>query len=230
MNWLIVLGGGQGTRVGKKINKVFLKINHRPIIYWTLKTAQQCLTINKIIVVVQKKYSAIIKGFGFDKISSIVEPAIGSRQDSTAKIIDLIAHQIKSNDLIGIHNAANPFVTSQEITQVFSIAKKNQSALLAVPAIDTIKITNNQKLTINSPLKNNCWGAQTPQVAQFSLLQKAFQKAQKEKFQGTDDTQLILRMGIKSKIVECSRHNFKITYPDDLEKARKIFKKLKIIE
>lgn len=227
MNWLIILGGGKGTRVGQDKNKVLLDINNKPIIYWTIKTAQDCDDIDKIIVVTQKKYFQKIKNFNFSKVVQLIEPTNLTRQDSTNKVLKLMEKQINDDDLVGIHNAANPFTTKDEIKRVYKAAHDHQASLLAVKVVDTIKITNDQGFTIDSPLKKNCWAAQTPQVGQFKILKKAFQKAKKDNFQGTDDTQLMLRIGIKAKIVECSRNNFKITYPEDLEKAEQIIKFLK---
>jgi 2-C-methyl-D-erythritol 4-phosphate cytidylyltransferase len=224
MNWLIILGGGKGSRVGKNKNKVLLEINQMPVIYWTMKTAQDSSIIDKIIVVIQKKHFKTIKKFSFPKVVQLIEPTDSTRQDSTNKVLNLLKNQINDDDLVGIHNAANPFTTRDEIKRVFEATQKHQAALLAVRVIDTIKITDNDGFAIDSPLKINCWGAQTPQVGKFKVLKKAFQTAQKDNFQGTDDTQLMLRIGVKAKIVECSRNNFKITYPEDLVKAEKLFK------
>jgi 2-C-methyl-D-erythritol 4-phosphate cytidylyltransferase len=219
MNWIIIHGGGRGSRLGKKTNKIFLKIKKRSVIYWTIKKAQECECIDKIIVSVTKNKFKIIKNFGFDKVETTVEPA-NSRQETTAKIISRL--KAKDNDLIGIHNAANPLVSNKELIEVYKAAKKYKSALLAIKVVDTIKISDDKNLTILSPLKSVCWGAQTPQVIEFGLLKKAFDKAKQDKFEGSDESQLVQNFGIKSKIVECSRNNFKITYLEDLYRAKKI--------
>lgn len=219
MNWLIIHGGGSGTRLGKKTNKVFLKIKRRPVIYWAIKKAQECECIDKIIVSVAKNKFKIIKNFGFDKVGAIIEPA-NSRQETTAKIISQL--KAKDSDLVGVHNAANPLVSNSELIEVYKAAKKYKSALLAMKVVDTIKISDENGFTVQSPLKNSSWGAQTPQVVEFGLLRKAFDKAKRDGFVGTDETQLVLNFGVKSKIVECSRNNFKITYLEDLWRAKRI--------
>lgn len=219
MNWIIIHGGGCGSRLGKKTNKVFLMIKRRPVIYWAIKKAQECECIDKIIVSVARNKFKIIRDFGFDKVKAIMEPA-DSRQDTTEKIISQLS--AKDNDLVGVHNAANPLVSNNELIEVYKAAKKYKSALLAIKTVDTIKISDNKNFTVQSPQKSTCWGAQTPQVAEFGLLKKAFRKARKDGFIGTDETQLILNLGVKSKIVECSRSNFKITYLEDLYRAKRI--------
>jgi len=61
---------------------------------------------------------------------------------------------------------------------------------------------------------------QTPQASKYKLLVSAFVKAYNDNYYGTDDVELIERLGEKVKIIECNRENFKITTPIDLENAR----------
>jgi 2-C-methyl-D-erythritol 4-phosphate cytidylyltransferase len=69
-------------------------------------------------------------------------------------------------------------------------------------------------------MRKSCWYAQTPQVAFFGDLLAAFAAAKNKNFIGTDDTQLLEMIGIKPKVVPCSRYNFKITFPEDLDSGR----------
>ena len=36
MNWIIIVAGGSASRMASNINKIFLKIRQKPILYWTL--------------------------------------------------------------------------------------------------------------------------------------------------------------------------------------------------
>lgn len=225
MNWLIILAGGSGVRVGKKTNKVFLLLKGKPIIEWSIIKAERCKKIDKILISVKKedlkKIEKIINIGKYRKISNILVNE-EARQGRIGKALDWLLTRAKKNDLIGFHNAANPLVEVKELDSVFKEAKKYGSALLAIKVNDTIKITNEDCFVINSPTRSNCWMAQTPQVTQFDYLLKAFKKAKEENFEATDDSQMVSLIGIKPKIVECSRNNFKITFLDDLQKARKI--------
>src|SRR2546421_6745294 len=48
----VILGAGQGTRVGYQVNKVFLPINGKPIIMYAVETFERCRAIDEIILVV----------------------------------------------------------------------------------------------------------------------------------------------------------------------------------
>jgi 2-C-methyl-D-erythritol 4-phosphate cytidylyltransferase len=227
MNWLVILAGGSGSRMKSAINKIFLKIEKKPILCWNLKVFNSSPVIDKIIVCSSskdlKKITVLIKKYNFQKVVKIIETN-ETRQGNTLNALNWLKNNCKDEDLVGIHNAVNPFVTSEEIENLYSEAKKNKSALLAYPSIDTIKISNEENFAINTPKREVCWSAQTPQVAQFSILIKAHLKAKNDNFVATDDSQLLNLIGIQPKIVECSRNNFKITFPEDIIKSKLILK------
>jgi 2-C-methyl-D-erythritol 4-phosphate cytidylyltransferase len=227
MNYLIVTAGGEGQRMKLKDNKIFADLNNKPLIYWTLKIFEDSQIINKIIISARKddikKINTIIKKHQFKKILTIFE-ADNLRQESTFKVLKWLKSKTGKNDLIGIHNAVNPFVSDKEIVDVYQAAKKYRASLLAYLAKDTVKISNEKNMVEFTPLRKFSWYAQTPQVVNFADLWEAFIKAEKENFIGTDDTQLLERIGIKAKIVPCSHLNFKITYPEDLVLANEVLK------
>lgn len=231
MNWLIIVAGGKGERTRLGFNKIFAKLSNFPIILWTLKTFEKSKTIDNIVISARrediKKINRIIIKYKLKKIKGIIE-AGNSRQGSTFKVLKLLKSKIKTNDLVGVHNAVNPFVAQEEIKKVYADAKKYGAALLAYPAKDTVKIAGKDELAEETPLREKCWYAQTPQVASLANLWKAFLKAESQKFVGTDDTQLLERIGVRVKIVECSYQNIKITFPEDLLVAKQILKNFNV--
>jgi len=50
MNYLIIAAGGSGERMGSKDNKVFLKIDDKEILYWTLGIFERNSMINGIVI------------------------------------------------------------------------------------------------------------------------------------------------------------------------------------
>ncbi|MCL4374746.1 2-C-methyl-D-erythritol 4-phosphate cytidylyltransferase [Patescibacteria group bacterium] len=227
MNWIVIVAGGNGERMKTPVNKVFLSIARQPIISWTMRVFENHPLIDAIILVVRKQDMAaldkIIKKGKFKKIR-VVLPSEANRQLSSHKAIDWLKKTAAPEDLVGIHNAVNPFVTIKEIMAVYAAAGKHGAALLAQPAKDTIKIINAQQTVKHTPARQSCWHAQTPQVAKYHLLAKAFKHARLSHFTGTDDTQLLERIGVYAKTVPCSNHNIKITYYEDLIFARQLFR------
>ena len=51
----VVPAGGTGTRMGGTVPKQFLELDGKPILYYTLKTLQDCGIISELILVVPEK-------------------------------------------------------------------------------------------------------------------------------------------------------------------------------
>lgn len=228
MNWIIVTAGGKGKRMGAPVNKVFLPVLNQPIIVHTLKVLENHPEIDKIIITIGfddlEKLDSLLKPFKFKKIVKLV-PTNGERQQNTHKALNWIKENTGDNeDFVGIHNAVNPLVSIDEVSAVFQAAREHGGALLAYPAKDTTKICDEENFVLQTPLRKFVWSAQTPQVGKLKDLLKAFEKAAKDDFLGTDDTQLLERIGVKIKTIPCSKDNFKLTFPEDIILAEKILK------
>ena len=213
--------------MGLGFNKIFAKVGGKPLIYWTILAFEKSKIVDEIIISAAASdistIRSICKKYGFLKVRDFVT-SVSTRQESTFEVLKKIKEKAKKSDLVGVHNAANPFVTRLEIKEVYQRAGKTGAALLAQPARDTVKVSNKGGFVVQTPPRQLSWYAQTPQVATFANLWKAFTKAQRQKFIGTDDAQLLERAGIKVKIVPCSNVNMKITFVEDLTVAGQILK------
>ncbi|MFH0868546.1 MAG: 2-C-methyl-D-erythritol 4-phosphate cytidylyltransferase [Candidatus Woesearchaeota archaeon] len=223
MNIAIIVAGGKGKRMYKRVNKLFLLLNKEPIIYHTLNTFQNCKNINKIIMVIRpedrNKFQSIVKANKFSKVVKIVDGGL-ERQDSVYNGIKAI-DKANNDDIVLIHNAVNPFVDEATINNCISATKKYGAVVVGFPAKDTIKVVDDGfvKQTIDRKL---VWQVQTPQAMKYFLAKKAFERAYKDKFYGTDDVSLVERIGGSVKIVYCPRENIKITDTHDLAYANKL--------
>jgi len=227
MNWLIVVAGGSGSRLKKTTNKIFLKIKQFPLLYWTLLPFQKSSIIDKIIISAKpdehKKIQKIINKYNFSKVIGLSSSG-ELRQNTVFNGLEFIKNKCHPNDIVGVHNAANPFVSNDEIKSVFQAAKKFGSSLLAYSSTDTIKIVDQNNFVAQSPPRQLCFCAQTPQVARFDILYFSYQKVFDQKLITTDDSQILEFNGFKPKVVPCSTNNFKITYPKDIIIARQLLK------
>lgn len=233
MNVGIILASGIGKRMGAGKNKVLLKISGKPLIFYTLKAFEKCKEVDKILVVIGRgeiKFAEkIVEKYQIRKIIGIIEGG-KERQFSGLNAVVYLNKVLK--DKVGavaiFHNAANPFVTPEEIARSIASAKKYGAAAAAHPTKDTIKEVDGNGAVVKTLDRSKLWSMQTPQAIKFSLACEAFTRADKENFIGTDDVSLVERLGKKVKIIEGSQYNFKITTPLDFELAKIIIKKMKI--
>ena len=226
MNFAIIVAAGKSKRMGKNVNKIFLPLLNKPMIYYSIKAFQDCNLIDEIIVVVQKtdikKINEIKQKYNFAKIKKIVGGG-KERQGSVCNGLMSIRNA-KNSDVIVVHNGSNPLVKENEISGCINEAKKYGAAVAAFQLKDTIKKISNGfvEKTID---RQNIYQMQTPQAIKYSLFIEAFKNARKKNLKVTDDVALVEALGKKIKIVPCSYENIKITTEDDLRIAEGILMK-----
>ena len=113
-------------------------------------------------------------------------------------------------DIILIHDAVRPFITSELIDKSIKTAHKHGAAVVGLPLFDTIKLVKDNCIEITVD-RTNLWRVQTPQVFRYLLIKTAYQKAEKNKFAGTDDASLVEQLNHSVRIVPGSEKNIKIT-------------------
>jgi 2-C-methyl-D-erythritol 4-phosphate cytidylyltransferase len=226
MNIAIICAGGNGERMHTKESKIFLRVNGKPIIYYTLKTFAEYQAIDAIMVTARmpdvQRLRRLIDQDRIGKVISI-EQALVTRQESTYKaLLHLKDMDISSDSYVLIHNAVNPFVRHAELDRCLEAAREYGASLLGFEATDTVKVVDDGQFIDHTPNRSNVWIAQTPQIIRFDIALKAFEAASEREFIATDDTTLVEAIHERVKFIECSRENFKITYPQDMELARRI--------
>ena len=211
----VVPAGGTGTRMGGTVPKQFLELNGKPILYYTLKTLQDCGIISELILVVpEKEYdNACTDWLGKPEIVTKVVVGGEKRQDSVYNGFCELSPQ---TEIVLVHDGVRPFLSHQMIQESVDAAREYGAAITAIPVNDTIKRVDDSGLVSQTVDREGLWRVQTPQVFRYELLQEAFKKANSEKFYGTDEGTLIEHLGKPVKVVEGSEQNIKITRPEDL--------------
>ena len=148
-----------------------------------------------------------------------------TRQQSVAN-----AARATSSDLLLIHDAARPLLTTNLIQKVVNAALETGAAIAALPASDTVKIAREEynaqgrALVGSTPDRSVIWLAQTPQVFARELFLQSLQSAERDNFLGTDCASLVERVGAEVALIEGETENFKVTFATDLARASAILK------
>jgi 2-C-methyl-D-erythritol 4-phosphate cytidylyltransferase len=211
----VVPAGGTGTRMGGTVPKQFLELDGKPILYYTLKTLQDCGIITELILVVpEKEYdNACTDWLGKPEIVTKVVVGGEKRQDSVYNGFCELSPQ---TEIVLVHDGVRPFLSHQMIQESVDAAREYGAAITAIPVNDTIKKVDVSGLVSKTVDREGLWRVQTPQVFRYELLEEAFKKANSNKFYGTDEGTLIEHLGKPVKVVEGSEQNIKITRPEDL--------------
>ena len=142
-----------------------------------------------------------------------------SRQETVYNCI-----QQTEADIVVIHDGARPAIKQEYINQCIEAMKDYKGATVGVRSKDTIKITDENNIVIQSTQRSNTWMIQTPQCFERKILLELHKKYKTEKV--TDDCMLLEKNKNKVKILEGDYTNIKITTYEDLEIMKKIIRKL----
>jgi 2-C-methyl-D-erythritol 4-phosphate cytidylyltransferase len=212
--------------MGHTVNKVYLTIAGKPVLYYSLKAFDEIDWIKEIVVVVSKEemeycQENVVKKYIFKKPIKLVEGG-SERQYS---VYNGITNTKEDCEIIAIHDGARPLVEKETVIKALKEAYLHKAVALGVPVKDTIKVVDGKNFILNTPDRKYLWAIQTPQVFERNLIIKAHQRALEDGFLGTDDTVLVERLGYKVKVVEGDYRNIKITTPEDLIVAEAFLKK-----
>ena len=233
----IVLSAGQGKRMGTAIQKQYIEISGKPIIFYTLDAFQKSAIIDDIVLVVgegQENWvrDEIVEKYQLTKVRSII-PGGKERYDSVwnglKAIRDGMAGEEAKEGYVYIHDGARPFVDEQIIKRGYACVKANRACVAGVPSKDTVKIVDENQFAVNTPVRKYVWIVQTPQVFETALIRHAYFKLMENEENETgitDDAMVVERMeNCAVKLVEGSYENIKITTPEDLILAESLIKK-----
>ncbi|MBQ8982644.1 MAG: 2-C-methyl-D-erythritol 4-phosphate cytidylyltransferase [Lachnospiraceae bacterium] len=217
----LVLAAGQGKRMKSTIQKQFMELSGKPILYYPLRCFEECGIVDQIIVVtgaddiayVQKE---IIQTYHFHKVSSVIAGG-AERYESVEHGLGAIKGNY-ADGIVLIHDGARPFVTEDMIRRSIGIAGKYGACTVGMPVKDTIKVVDADGNGIETPDRKTLWQIQTPQTFRVPLIRQAHEAMLASgNHNVTDDTMLIEQYtGQSVKVIEGSYENLKITTPEDL--------------
>jgi len=222
----ILPAAGLGTRMGHEMPKQFLELDGVPIVILSLRRVAACPLITHIVVAtraeVLERLDARIREENFKQPVLVVKGA-SSRQGSVSQALK---HIPEDTELVVVHDAVRPLVTVEHITRVIEEARRCHAAILAIPAMDTVKEVKRASLPQDVALitatipRERVVLAQTPQVFETQLLKQAFADAEADGVTASDEAGLIEKLGHEVHVVQGSERNIKITKPADMDLAR----------
>ncbi|MGM0439495.1 MAG: 2-C-methyl-D-erythritol 4-phosphate cytidylyltransferase [Chlamydiota bacterium] len=210
---VIILGGGIGSRMAAPIPKQFMKLHGKPLILHSLEVFLS-LGVGEIIVVCAEEYRFIFSSYNV----KFASPG-HRRQDS---VYNGLKEANPTSEVICIHDAARPFITTTMVQNVLSAVNEYGAATVGMPVAFTVKQADENGFVSSTLDRSHIWEIQTPQALRQDLLRKGFEYANHHHLTVTDDVSLAELLGEQVKLIEGSRKNIKITTPEDLSVAQQI--------
>ncbi len=225
----VILGAGQGARMGYQVNKVFLPINGKPIIIYAVETFERCHAIDEIILVVaageEEHMMKLARRAQCTKVGRVIRGG-PTRHESEQCALEILRPHIDAGDveIVLIHDGARPFVAVEKVEQLIARARESDGAILAAPLQQEERIAqvSREHYIQRSFEGQQVWKAQTPQAFRAPLLLEAYDQAKRDLFLGTDTAASVERIGGHIVIVESDAGNLKITTAQDLFLAERL--------
>lgn len=214
----IVLAAGQGKRMHSKIQKQFLEIGGKPVLYYSLHCFQESPLIRDIILVtgeemISYREQEIVKKYGFSKVRKVTA---GGKERYDSVYAGLLCCQ--DTDYVYIHDGARPFITEEMVQRGYEAVKRTNACVMGMPSKDTVKLADSSGYVKETPDRKIVWNIQTPQIFSYDLIRGAYESIRKKDMTGVTDDAMVVEQetGTKILLVEGSYQNIKITTPEDL--------------
>jgi 2-C-methyl-D-erythritol 4-phosphate cytidylyltransferase/2-C-methyl-D-erythritol 2,4-cyclodiphosphate synthase len=215
----IIVASGSGSRFAASnsssasdaaIPKQYLQLGSKMVCQYAIQAFANCKEIAGIIMVTNPQHHNF-----YQEIEDVSFCAGGeSRQKSVYNGLRKAAEL--GADAVLIHDAARPFITSEIITNV---ADKLKTGIRAVDVGVAIADTVKSKDPIAVLDRNNLYATQTPQGFALDYILRLHQLADENGREYTDDISMAIAAGDQIEVVQGSKHNFKITMPEDMQYA-----------
>jgi 2-C-methyl-D-erythritol 4-phosphate cytidylyltransferase len=216
-DYVIIVAGGKGLRMGTDIPKQFLPIGGKPVLMRTLERFREYSADLQIILVLPKAqqdyWKQLCKEYDFRieyQLTDGGETRFHSVQNGLALVPD------DAEGVVGVHDGVRPFPSVEVIRNCYETARTAKAVIPVIPIVETVRhlvSESNTQRSITVP-RGDYRLVQTPQTFDIQLLKAANRQPYNDGF--TDDASVVEAYGFDITLVEGNRENIKITTPFDM--------------
>ncbi len=182
---------------------------------WSLQAFNAVSQVDRVVLVLRDPASGEAYARRFAKITAVVEGG-AERQDSVWSGFQALPEQ--DSEIVLVHDGARPLVGRGLILRVIRAAADLGAAVPVIPVPDTLKEVAGERI-LSTPDRRRFFLSQTPQGFRYAILKVALHEAVGTGFRGTDEAQLVEKLGQPVATVPGEAGNIKITTPMDLKIA-----------
>ena len=216
MNYVIIVAGGKGLRMGSDIPKQFLPIGGKPVLMRTIERFREYAEDLQIILVLpeaqQDYWRQLCEQYHFEVdylLANGGETRFHSVQNGLALIPD------DAQGVVGVHDGVRPFPSIEVIRNCYETARTAKAVIPVIPVVETVRHLKKEG-SVTVP-RDEYKLVQTPQTFDIQLLKAANRQPYNDGF--TDDASVVESYGHEITLVEGNRENIKITTPYDMKIA-----------
>ena len=141
MDYVIIVAGGKGLRMGSDIPKQFLPIGGKPVLMRTLERFRQYDAGLQIILVLpeaqQAYWHSLCEQYHFDVEYALAnggQTRFHSVQNGLALIPD------DAEGVVGVHDGVRPFPSIDVIRNCYETARTAKAVIPVIPVVETLRV------------------------------------------------------------------------------------------
>ncbi len=222
MDYVIIVAGGKGLRMGSDIPKQFLPIGGKPVLMRSIERFHEYSADLQIILVLPKEqqeyWRQLCREYAFPLPQSgedgkgpyLLADGGETRFHSVQHGLALIPDDAEG--VVGVHDGVRPFPSTDVIRNCYEIARTAKAVIPVIPVVETVRhLEGDTSVTVP---RGDYRLVQTPQCFDIQLLKTANHQPYNDGF--TDDASVVEAFGHPVTLVDGNRENIKITTPYDL--------------
>jgi 2-C-methyl-D-erythritol 4-phosphate cytidylyltransferase len=222
---VIIVAAGSGSRTGSQELKQFRWVAGKPMLLHSIQTFQARIDVAMVVCVLPREYVGDPPPWIFQSDAERLLLSVGGRERSES-VANGLEDLPSECEIVVIHDAARPLVTSETIGRVIDEARAGNGAVAALPVTDTLKRVKTDGNVVETVDRLGLWRAQTPQAFPRKFIERAHREAREAGRTATDDAALCEQIGLPVVVVRGSERAHKITGENDfaLVEALSIFR------
>ena len=215
---VVIVAGGRGSRVGGDELKQFRWVAGKPMLLHSVQKFQARDDVAMVVVVLPFEHVGDPPAWLFQCDTERLLLSVGGRErgDSVRNGLEDIP---SDTNVVVIHDAARPFLTSATIDRVIAEARLGHGAAPGLPVTDTLKRVSGSGEILETIDREGVIRIQTPQAFPRHMIEAAHSRAAEERISATDDAALCEKFGMKVVFVPGSERAMKITHESDFVRA-----------
>ena len=223
MNFVVVLAGGVGTRMGQSIPKQYLVVEGKPVLVYSLERLQNCDRIDKIVIVADPFWREDIenwlKQYNISKFLSFADPGV-TRQDSVFSGLTCCkAHAEGEQDIVLVHESARALASHNLICRIIDGLEGYDACMPVLPMNDSILLSYTKE-TIDGLLdRSTLFCGQAPEsfwLLPYWELNNRLSAEERASFRA--DHELCFNNNWKVHCIDGEENCFKLTTPGDVDR------------
>lgn len=227
--YVLIKMGGKGTRFGSEIPKQFCEVEKdKPLFTYVLEQYKKADFIDGFIIVTNEDWIEYTKQIASpilgDRLIEIVQG--GNSNAASAKAgVECARKYLDDNDILVMHDVTNPIVDLDGVKKVIEAAEKYSFASAYTEQVQAIYQKDENDFVSSSLQKSEIASGYSPEAFNFTAIYNCYANATEDELSNAFSSPAIAaKHGQKTKLIKINALSLKITYAEDLEIFKYLYK------